>query len=55
MFDRINWLWAAFERKEFDEAGLALRLERLVADRAQEQRPSCNQTQVGLAPVRVQP
>lgn len=51
MFARIRYLLAAFERGEFDAAGLAERLDRYVAASSRERGESRKQTHLGLAPV----
>ncbi len=48
MFNRIRFLLAAFDRQEFCEAGLALRLERFASRNETTLRPSRNQTVSGL-------
>lgn len=51
MFARIRYLLAAFDRGEFNEAGLVARLDRYVDATSRERGCSRNPTRLGLAPV----
>jgi hypothetical protein len=51
MFTRIRYLLAAFDRLEFDEAGLSARLERYLATNSREPCYSRKPTHLGPAPV----
>lgn len=48
MLTRIRLILAAFDRFEFDEFGLSLRLNALVDRSAATSRPSRNQTVAGM-------
>jgi len=54
-FARLRRLLAAFDRGDFDEAGLSARLDGYLLLRAQEQRISRTQTVAGMPVVRIGP